>query len=175
MEQFLVRVALAMMALGIGTTAGCGESGPPEDTPQDVSVEDMPQDFSLAYVHWTGSLSPPYEYSYSYEVTAEGRGRFAYDRGYGAVGDSVLFEVDRAAFSRFYDQVRRSLVSYDPPRPEDVPVGGASTRFTVRSGGEDYSVQSTANLTALIPSETNDRIQEILRSLNEPLDEPAMR
>lgn len=162
MKRAITAFTYTMLLIGIAASTRCGGT----DLPPSI-----PKDMTLVYSYSTGSLPPPYAFSYRYEWKANGQATFSYERGYGAKSGIIPFVVDTLALSRFYDRVKSTLVRYEPPAPEDIPVGGSSEHLYILHEGVRYTVPEGTDWSYLVPGEANENIQAILRSFEEPLDE----
>lgn len=116
---------------------GCGPQGQAGPAPDDLLV---------TYEWREGSLPPPYHYSYSITLAADGAGEVTMIPDYGGGGDGVPvwtepFTVARADLDRLYAVlVEQGLFRERWRTRDEVPVGGSSEDLTVVAGGRTVEI-----------------------------------
>ena len=103
-------------------------------------------DFQVQY-HWaTGSLPPPYYYSYTITLGPKNVGKIEFQPNY-AYEDTPLwveeFEVTNAQLEQIFSNLSEvGVFSRGWKQSGDVPTGGSSDNLTVINAGEEYKVPS---------------------------------
>ena len=110
--------------------AACGDDGP------DPAV--LPEDFSVEYSWFEGSVAPPFHYEYDIEVRRDGSGTIRYRPDYGSTPEWVeAFSVSEGELEALYtlmiDQEIFDRTWREDPEP---PVGGPVARMDVTAAGE---------------------------------------
>jgi hypothetical protein len=122
-------VGLATVAAA-GALTGCGSAS---------DAGRAPDDLLLTYAWSEGSLPPPYHYSYTIRVQADGAGEVTMIPDYAGEGVPVWtepFTVPQADLDRMYrTMVERGLLSEDWRAVDDPPVGGSSATMSAVAEG----------------------------------------
>ncbi|HMQ31645.1 MAG TPA: hypothetical protein PKD53_13025 [Chloroflexaceae bacterium] len=105
-----------------------------------------PDDLQLTYRWREGSLPPPYHYSYSITLAADGAGEVTMVPDYPGEGVPVWtepFSVDRAALDGMYaTMVENGLLSERWRAESDPPIGGSSEDLAAAAGGRTVEIPS---------------------------------
>lgn len=124
----LAAATLACATLNVGPTA----------------PETRPADFTVRYAWQEGSLPPPYHYSYTVSIAADGAGLVEYIPDYSFSDPPKwveTFTVTTDQLDALYTTLR-SLDVFSTPWSEtdDIPVGGSSSTLEVTASGTTYTV-----------------------------------
>ncbi len=106
--------------------------------------EASPIDFSIEY-RWTeGSVPPPYHYSYTITIDADGAAQIAFTPDY--KGPEVPTWIETFSLSNdqldvlYMTAVETGVMTNNLKENEDPPVGGSFQRMTITAAGNSYTV-----------------------------------
>ncbi len=122
-----------------------------------------PDDFQLTYSWREGSLPPPYHYSYSITLGADGAGEVRMTPDYPSEGVPVWtepFSLDRDTLDRMYATMVEQGLLRERWRAESIPpVGGSSEDLTAVAGGR------TVEIPSFVVASQRERAQAIYAAL----------
>lgn len=130
----MLRLSLALLLL-LFTLSACAPSTPAAGPPADLHVR---------YDWRAGTMPPPYHYSYSITLQADGSGEVAMTPNY--AGPDVPtwrepFSVTPAEVAQFYAlMLEQGLFSQTWRATDDPPVGGSSSNLTVQAAGRTIAI-----------------------------------
>lgn len=119
----------------------------------------------LNYYYNSGSLPPPYHYSYTITITADGAGELSYVKGYDEKDKNktqLSFILDKSKLKELKRQLKKSGVLSDKikERPNDeIPDGGHSESLTL------YSDAEPPEIIASVPSYPDLKYESALNKL----------
>ena len=103
-----------------------------------------PDDFSVTYDWYEGSLPPPYHYEYTVSIAADGAGQVVYTPDYPG-GETPTwtedFALDAAQLDALYAQVRDlGVLTTTWSEADDIPVGGSHSTLTIVASGKTIDI-----------------------------------
>lgn len=113
--------------------------------------ETVPEDFLLVYDWCEGSLPPPHHYEYRIRVQANGRGQIRMTPDYPGKGVPEWresFQAKPEQLEKLHRKFGEDGVysgEWKAPKPEQVPIGGASEWMTVTADGKKTRIPAYAN------------------------------
>lgn len=119
----------------------------------------------LNYYYNSGALPPPYHYSYTITITADGTGELSYVNGYDENGKNksqLNFTLGKKQMAELKSRLKKSGVLTDKikERPnEEIPDGGHSENLTL------YSDAEPPEIIASVPSYPDVKYEAALNKL----------
>lgn len=133
-----------------------------------------PNDFSVTYNWYEGSLPPPYHYEYMVTIEPDGSGLVAYTPDYPGADVPTWtepFTLDSSQLDALYTQLRDlDVFATAWTETDDVPVGGSHSTLTILADGRtihipafpasavDQADGAKSAVIAFIPSDIWDRL-----------------
>jgi len=115
-----------------------------KDGTAEVSYKNAPQDFGVQLKWNTGSLPPPYNYSYGIYFGPGLSGRFEYQGGNGLPEMpkpwTTDFEISAGIMDDLYMLMEKNDFFRDKWEKSEPSIGGSSTIITVNANGTDYKI-----------------------------------
>jgi hypothetical protein len=159
---------LALLSVALVTLGGCGA---------DEAAQATPADFALVYDWREGSLPPPYHYSYTIRMKADGAGELVFVPGYSGSETPIwteTFSVSSAQRSSLYTLMReKGLFSREWPPSDELRVGGSTEWLQVTANGtqvqlppqlrpgDDTTLSAVyASINNLVPAEVWTKIRQ---------------
>ena len=105
---------------------------------------EKPSDFQVSYYWETGSLPPPYFYSYTITIGPSAEGTITFEPGYSTYDPPTWvedFQLSESDLDLLYEELYDANVfEGEWHQKEDIPVGGSADKMAVIAYGRDYSI-----------------------------------
>ena len=139
---------------------------------------ERPSDFQVSYYWETGSLPPPYFYSYTITIGPGAEGTIKFEPGYSTYDPPTWvedFQLSESDLDLLYEELYQANIFVGEwQQKEDIPIGGSADKMAVTAYGRVYSVPSYVEgeekskavreiykeIEAFVPQEIWDKLNE---------------